>query len=486
MRQLLTESALIALTAGLLGIGIAVVATRAVARLIPPTIARIASIQISGSVLAFTLVVSLVAAILCGLAPALRGASVATHATLKDSARGARTRARRRFQAGLVVVELSLSLVLAVSAGLLINSFRRLSNADPGFRADHLVKMKVELAGPNYRRAVPRGQFFTALLDRARVLPGVQAVGAVSRFPLFDSNLTTSVTVEGGSAVPADQLPDFDYRLARGDYFAAMGIPLASGRAFTWTERTDSGSTPVAILNRSAATLLFGDRNPIGARVKMGGPTLFEVVGVVGDIRDASMRAAPRPQIYTSAQQLMPSTLTVVVRYRGGSGAVLAGVRGAMASLDPALPIFGVQTIDEVMATANRGDQFTTLLLSAFSTLALLLAAVGTYGVIAFGVSERTREIGVRMALGAQSSGVLAMVLREGVLLLALALPIATLGVWATSRGLRGLLFGVSPVDPLTLLAAVGTLLGATLVACYLPARRAASVDPMIAIRGAD
>jgi putative ABC transport system permease protein len=487
MRQLLTESALIALTAGLLGIGIAVVATRALARLIPPTIARIASIQISGSVLAFTLVVSVVAAILCGLAPALRGASVATHATLKDSARGARTRARRRFQAGLVVVELSLSLVLAVSAGLLINSYRRLSNADPGFRADHLVKMKVELAGPNYRQAVPRGQFFAALLDRARVLPGVQAVGAVSRFPLFDSNLTTSVTVEGGSAVPAEQLPDFDYRLARGDYFAAMGIPLVSGRAFTWTERTDSGSTPVAILNRSAATLLFGDRNPIGARVKMGGPAAFEVVGVVGDIHDASMRAAPRPQIYASAQQLMPSTLTVVVRYRGaGSSAVLAGVRGAMASLDPALPIFGVQTIGEVMATANRGDRFTTLLLSAFSTLALLLAAVGTYGVIAFGVNERTREIGVRMALGAQSSGVLAMVLREGMFLLALALPVATLGIWATTRGLRGLLFGVSPVDPLTLVGAVGTLLAATLLACYLPARRAASVDPLIAIRGAD
>jgi ABC-type antimicrobial peptide transport system permease subunit len=165
---------------------------------------------------------------------------------------------------------------------------------------------------------------------------------------------------------------------------------------------------------------------------------------------------------------------------------VLTGVRRAMASLDPTLPIFGVQTIDEVMATANRSDRFTTLLLSAFSTLALLLAAVGTYGVIAFGVTERTREIGVRMALGAQSSGVLAMVLREGVVLLAFALPIATLGVWAASRGLRGLLFGISPVDPLTLSAAVGTLLGATLLACYLPARRAAKVDPLIAIRGAD
>jgi putative ABC transport system permease protein len=487
VRQLLTESALIAAAAGVLGIGSAVVATRALSRLVPPTIARIASIHVSGRVLAFTLLVSLVAAILCGLAPALRGARDATQTALKDSSRGARTRARRRFQSGLVVAELSLSLVLAVSAGLLINSFTRLSKADPGFRADHLVKMKVSLTGPNYRQAAPRGQFFAALLDRLRALPGVQAVGTVSRFPLFDANITTKVIVEGGSAIAADKLPDFDYRIAGGDYFSAMGIPLVTGRLFTWNERTDSGATPVAILNRSAALALFGDRNPIGARVTLGsGGPLFDVVGVVGDIHDASLRETPRPQVYASAQQLMPSSLSLVVRYRGDAAPVLSGVRAAMSSLDPVQPLYAVQTIDEVMAAANRGDRFTTWLLSAFSTLALLLAAVGTYGVIAFGVNERTREIGVRMALGAQSAGVLAMVVREGLLLLAIALPVAMLGVWAAARGLRGLLFDVSPVDPLTLVAAFATLFGATLLACYLPARRAANVDPLIAIRGAD
>ena len=486
VRQLLTESALIAAAAGTIGVGIALIATRAIAHLVPPTIARIASIRVSAGVLAFTLAVSVVAALLCGLAPALRGARMAAHDTLKDSARGARSRARRRFQAGLVVVELSLSLVLAVSAGLLINSFARLSHADPGFRVDHLVKMKVELNGPNYRQPAARGRFFTGLLERVRALPGVQSIGTVSRFPLRESNLTTKVDVVGGSATPADQLPDFDYRLAGGDYFSTMGIPLVSGRAFTWNERTDSGSTPVAILNRTAVTALFRDRNPIGARLTMGGATAFEVVGVVADIHDASMRAEPRPQIYTSAQQLMPSALTIVVRHRGGEGAVVAGVRAALTSMDPAVPLSAVQTIDEVLSTATRSDRFTTLLLSAFSTLALLLAAVGTYGVIAFGVNERTREIGVRMALGAQSAGVLTMVLREGLVLLAVALPFAVLGVWGAARGLRGLLFGVSPVDPMTLTAAAATLLLATLLACYLPARRAARVDPLIAIRGAD
>ena len=487
VRQLLTESALIAASAGVIGIGIAMVATRALARIIPPTIARIATIEVNGTVLTFTLLVSAAAAIICGLTPALRGARATTHDTLKDSSRGSGSRRRRRFQAGLVVAELSLSLVLAVSAGLLINSFSRLSNANPGFRTDHVAKMKLALAGPRYRAPLARRELYTSLLEDIRVLPEVQAVGAVSRFPLYDPNVTTKVAAEGGET-SADKLPDFDYRVAAGDYFAAMGIPLISGRVFSWTERSDSGATPVAILNRTAAATLFGDRNPIGSRIKLGGSsgTSFEIVGVVGDIHDASIRAEPRPQVYTSAQQTMPSGLSLVVRYRGNETAVVTSVREALASLDPTLPLFAVQTIDEVMAAANRSDRFTTLLLSAFSTLALLLAAVGTYGVIAYGVNERTREIGVRMALGAQQSGVLAMVLREGLVLVAVALPIAMVGVWFAARGLSGLLFGVSPADPPTVAAAISTLLGATLLACYIPARRAAGVDPLIAIRSAD
>jgi putative ABC transport system permease protein len=241
------------------------------------------------------------------------------------------------------------------------------------------------------------------------------------------------------------------------------------------------------VLNRLGATLLFGDRNPIGERITLGGPQAFEIVGVVGDIHDASMREAPRPQVYLSAQQAAPSGLTIVARYRGGDErSVLKGIRAALASLDPTTPLFAVQTIDDVMSSATRSDRFTTLLLSAFSGLALLLAAVGTYGVIAYGVSERTREIGVRIALGADKFGVLSMVLREGVVLLAVALPIAMLGVWFASRGISGLLYRVSPADPLTLAVAATTLFIATLLACYGPARRAASVDPLTAIRGVE
>ena len=484
--QLLTESALIAVVAGVIGVVIAVVATSAMARLIPPTIARIAAIHVSGTVLVFTLGVSIAASLLCGLAPALRGARTSSQESLKDSARGNRTQSRRRLQSALVVAELSLSLVLAVSAGLLINSFARLSSMNPGFRTDHIVKMKLALPGARYRGAVPRGQFYGKLLPMLQTIPGVQSVGAVTRFPLLDPNITTSVA-RAGIDPTAEHLPDFDYRIAGGDYFATMGIPVVSGRVFTWNERSDSGATPVAVINRAGATLLFGDRNAIGERITLGASSPpIEVVGVVGDIHGASMREAPRPQVYLSAQQSPPSGVSIVIRYRGDEGPVLAAARRALASVDPTMPFFAVQTIDEVMSTATRSDRFTTVLLSTFSLLALLLAAVGTYGVIAFGVNERTREIGVRIALGADKSGVLSMVLREGVVLMAIALPIAMLGVWFASRGIGGLLYGVSPVDPLTLAIAVGTLFAATLLACYIPARRAASVDPLIAIRGVE
>jgi putative ABC transport system permease protein len=437
-------------------------------------------------VLAFTLLVSIAASVICGLAPALRGARAASHDSLKDSARGQRTRNRRRLQSTLVVAELSLSLVLVVSAGLLINSFARLSSKSPGFRADHLVKMKIALAGTRYRSPLARIQMYNTLLPALKALPGVESVGAVTRFPLFDANITTNVARVGVDPT-MQRTAGFDYRIAGGDYFSTMGIPLLSGRVFTWNERNDSAATPVAVVNKVGATLVFGNENPIGQRITLGGNgPAIEIVGVVGDVHDASIKEAPRPQVYVSMQQAGPSGLTLVVRYRGGEGPVLAGARRALSTIDPTTPFFAVQTIDEIMSAATRSDRFTTVLLASFSILALLLAAVGTYGVIAFGVSERTREIGVRIALGAEKSGVLAMVLREGVVLMAVALPLAALGVWFASRGIGGLLYGVSPVDPPTLIAAVGTLFVATLLACYIPARRAASVDPLIAIRGVE
>jgi predicted permease len=366
----------------------------------------------------------------------------------------------------------------------LVNSFVRLARTDPGFRTEHLVKMKIELAGPAYDHGVQRARFFATLLERIRALPGVRAAGTVSRFPFQASNITTTLSAEGADA--SDQGHDADLRRADADYFSVVGIPLLAGRFFTRNERTDSGATPVAIINRTAALTIFHDSNPVGRRVKMGTGPLFDVVGVIGDIHDGSLREAPRAQIYVSAEQTMWGAQTVVIRYDGSVGPLLTDVRGVLRSLDATTPMHGVQTIGEVMSGASLSDRFTTLLLSAFSSLALLLAAVGTYGVIAHGVNERTREIGVRMALGAERAGVLTMVLREGLVLLAIALPLAVVGVWVAAQSLRSLLFGVSPLDPATVLVAGGILAAATLAACYIPARRASRVDPLIAMRGAD
>jgi predicted permease len=484
-RQILTESGLIAAIAGVLGIVIAFGATTGIARVLPPAIARIGQIRLDGSVLLFTLALSVVAALLSGLAPAIQVSRGTALRALTETARGgAGSRHHRRVQRGLVVTELALALVLTVSAGLLINSFARLSRATTGFRADHIAKMKVSLVGPSYP-ALKRQQFYSSVTEQVRALPGVKAVGMVTRFPLRDGNITTNVAVEGTVLSAGAQYPDADMRQASSDYFSAMGIPLIEGRAFSANEPSDSTALPVAIVNRTAARTIFGGTNVIGKRAQLGGAAgpFFTVVGVVGDIVDASLKSPPRPQVYLSTQQTMPRSVSLVVRFEGPIAPVMNGVRRIVSTLDPKLPLYDVQTIEDVMLGASRSERFTTVLLSSFSFLALVLAALGTYGVIAQGVSERTREIGVRIALGATGANVRGMVLREGLSLIAIALPFAALGVFASSGAIRGLLFDVAPSDPMTVAAAAITLAAVTLLGCLIPAMRASRVDPTTAMR---
>ena len=485
-RQLFIESALLAASAGALGIAIAFGATRALSSVLPEAIARVGSARIDGRVLAFTLGVCVVVALLCGIAPALRGASGATRDVLPDAARGSsRGRAARRFHDALVVAELALAMVLAVSAGLLINSFAHLTATDPGFRTDHLVRMKVALPDEAYPRGVQTDRLFETLLRDAAALPGVRSAALVSRFPLHDGPLTSAVMVEGAAYAEGDQLPSAQYRLASAGYFRTMGIPVMTGREFLPTDKADSTSQLVVVINRTAATRFFGTPNAVGKRLRFGRPPqpFFTVVGVVGDIHDLSLREPPGSQVYVSSRQGLPTAGSIVIRYDGARASIVEGVRGIVRSLDKTLPVYDVQSIEDVMAAASVGERFTTALLSSFAVLALVLAALGTYGVIAYGVAERTREIGIRMALGARSGDVLAMVLREGMLLFAIALPIASVGVWWSNRALAGLLFGVVASDPATITAAAGTLAVATAVACFVPALRASRVDPTIAIK---
>lgn len=485
-RQLFIESALIAASSGALGIAFAFGATRALSGALPEAIARVGTVRVDARVLAFTLGVCVVVALLCGIAPALRGARGATHDVLPDAARGSsRGRAARRSHDALVVAELALAMVLAISAGLLINSFAHLTATNPGFRTDHLLRMKIALPDLAYRRGAQTDQFFETLLHEASSLPGARSAALVSRFPLHDGPLTSAILVEGAAYAVGDQLPSAQYRIASVGYFRTMGIPVLAGREFLATDKADSTSQLVAVVNRTAAVRFFGTPDAVGKRLRLGGATqpLFTVVGVVGDIHDLSLREAPNPQVYLSSRQGLPSAGSIVIRYDGARASIVEGVRGIVRSLDKSLPVYDVQSIEDVMAAASVGERFTTALLSSFAVLALVLAALGTYGVIAYGVAERTREIGVRMALGARSGDVLAMVLRRGMRLFAIALPIAFVGVWWSNRALAGLLFGVVPSDPATIAAAIGTLAAATAVACFVPALRASRVDPTVAIK---
>jgi putative ABC transport system permease protein len=266
-----------------------------------------------------------------------------------------------------------------------------------------------------------------------------------------------------------------------------MGIPLVAGRDFAATD-ADSGAAPVVIINQTAAATILHAANPVGRRIDFSGGKgpFVTIVGVVRDVHDASLREAPRAQVFLSTEQSPPSAASLAVHYSGDADAVIMSIRRIARSLDVTVPVFGIMTVDQVLDRASVADRFTMSLLSGFSALALLLAALGTYGVMAFGVTERTREIGVRMALGARGQDVSAMVLREGLVLLVVALPIALLGVWASTGVLRSLLYGVAATDPTTIVVAVAAAAAATLVACYVPARRAARVDPVAAIRGTD
>lgn len=487
-RQLLTESALIAGISGMLGIAIAFVATRVLATMLPASIAKIGVVRVDGAVLAFTLGVCVLVALLCGVGPALRGARSTVSQALNDAARGSsRGRAARRVHGALVVVEMALATVLVVSAGLLVNSFARLTRTQSGFRPDHIVRMRLALPAAAYPRDAKRDQFYQALFGRVRALPGVVAAGSITRFPLHDAgNITTQVIVEGATAPADKQYPASDLRQASPGYFSAMGIPLLAGRDFSDTDLPDSTSRTVAILNRTAALTFFHTTEAVGKRFRLSDTSspLVSVVGVVGDVHDASLKEAAHPQLFLSTRQTLPSSVSLAIRYRGSPDAVVAGVRRIVAELDSTLPVYDVQTIEDVLERASVGDRFITSLLSSFALLALVLAALGTYGVIAYGVAERTREIGVRMALGARAGEVLAMILREGVALFAIALAIAAAASWWATRALSGLLYGVSATDPATLAAAVAAMALATGLACYLPARRASRVDPTIAMRG--
>ncbi|MEJ2185864.1 MAG: ABC transporter permease [Gemmatimonadota bacterium] len=484
LRQFLTESVVLGLGGGVAGIGLAVLGVRAVNGVLAAAALPIpGNVVLNGRVLAFTTAAAVVAGILVGLVPALHASKPDLRDVLSADARSTTaSRSRLRLQRVFVTLEVALAVVLLMGGGLLVNSFLRMNAVDPGFRPDHMLTMRLTLAGERYShdQVAP---FFRELVERTAAIPGVSSAAVASQIPprLFTRR---PFAIEGAEPVEEGRLPTAFTTLVSPGYFSALGMSLLRGRVLT---EHDGPDAPLAVvINDVAADRYFPGQDPIGRRLRTGGPNgpWFQVVGVVRATRNRGLDVPPEPELFASTSQLPGAwnQLFLVLRTQGDPRAVLPAVRQQVRQLDPQQPVYMVRTMKESYAAASLQRRVATVALSLFAGFALLLAAVGIYAVVAYGVGQRTREIGLRMALGAGHGQVLRLVVRQALVPVAIGVAAGSVGALALSRVLSGLLFHVSAEDPLTL-AAVLLLFGSVgFLASYMPARRASKLDPVTAL----
>ncbi|HEX5714677.1 MAG TPA: ABC transporter permease [Thermoanaerobaculia bacterium] len=491
IRQLLTESLLLAALGCALGLLLAAWGIRALAAISPGDLVNLEGVGLNFQVLALTVAVSLVTGLLFGLAPAVEATRMNLGDALKEGGKGAGGHNARssRLRGALVVAEVALALVLLAGAGLLIKSFLRLQGIDPGFKQDNVLTMVMRLPGARYSENQQMVDFYREAGERLRALPGVLDAGMVNYLPLYGGlGARTDFTVEGRPLPPDGEGPGTDVRVTDASYFRAMGIPLLRGRGFTEAEISEARH--VVLINESMARQHFPGEDPIGKRITVSmsaEPAPTEIVGIVGDVRYESLVDEAYPTVYMPIPELTYPFMTLVLRTGAQKGSdplhIAPAVRKALREIDPDQPVSDVRTMDEVMSTAVARPRFNTLLLGLFAGLATLLAAIGIFGVMNYAVTLRTREIGLRMALGAKPGQVLMLVLRQGLLLTAIGVVAGLAGALALTRVMSGLLFGVGSTDPSTFAAIVLLLTFVSVIACYLPARRATRVDPQIALR---
>jgi predicted permease len=483
VQQSLVESVVLGLTGGVLGLVLMQIGVRVLLALAPPTVPRLGEVTPDLRVVAVTLAVALLTGIFVGLLPALTAAKANPHAVLQEQSRGnIGSTARRRVRAGLVMAEVALAVVLTAGAGLLLRSFVSLLNVDPGFRPEQLLTWQMNipdrLRTPDERRA-----FYLDFFERISALPGVLSVGGTTRLPLGSTSVTTSVDIEGRPLPPAE-LPEVELRRNLHDYFAAMGIPVLRGRGFT---AEDGPNAPlVVVINQTMARRLFPGSDPIGQRIRMGpGPSSawMTIVGIIGDIRHTGLEKDPAPELYVHYLQNPPVAPFIVIRTVGDPAALTEMVRREARAIDKDLPVYDLRTMLQVRSESVAERRFLLLLVGAFGLLALMLAAVGVYGVMSVAVSERTQEVGVRLALGAQPSGVLRMIVSHASRLTLAGIVIGLLLTWPLTPLLESQLFGVRAADPMTLVGVPMVLLVTAIIAALVPARRAMRVDPVQALR---
>ena len=487
VRQMLTESTVLSLLGGAGGLVLAMWGVDLLVALKPPNLPRLASIGIDGWVLAFTLGVSILTGVLFGLLPALNATRLEAGEALKESGRTSTGNAARlRARSLLVVSEIALALVLLIGAGLLIKSLWRLQTVDPGFNPEGLVTMRVELPEARYREIPKQTQFRERVLESINAIPGAQA-SMISELPMSGENLMHNFVIDGRTPLAPGTEPELETRTVAGDYFRTMGIPLIAGRDFGPQDR--DGAPMVGVVNQSFVREYFPNEDPIGGRIAWarGNPRKWmTIIGVVGDIKHYGFGLPELPAFYTSYMQLdqpWKRWMYVAVKSDRNAGALIGEVKSQIWKVDKAIPVTKLRSMAEVMAASLGAQRFNMTLMGIFAAVALVLAAVGIYGVVSYSVTQRTHEIGIRMALGAGSGDVLKIVLRQGLMLAGLGVGIGLGAALAVTRVMSTLLYGVSTTDPIVFGAISIVLAGVALGATFIPARRAAKVDPMIALR---
>jgi putative ABC transport system permease protein len=488
IRQLLTESLLLSGLGGAVGLLVAQWGTEALINTVPQNIPRAASIQLDAAVLGFTLLISLGTGIIFGLVPAWQASHVDLNMALKAGARGAGgSEGKHRVRNGLVMAEVALALVLLICAGLLIQSFARLGRISPGLRTDRLLTARISLPDMAYPRTPQIIAFFDQLLPRLQAIPGVESVSTIMPLPLSGSNMVSSFDIEE-HPLPEGRQPSSPTRVAGIDYFKTMGIPLRQGRTFAETDTFKS--TPVVIVNEKFAQKFFPGQNVIGKRIKPSwsaddGPELMRnIIGVVGNVKHLSLRGEDTPEVYLALSQMPFGSMSLVVRTKVSNPATItSAIRAELSAVDRNIPLTRVQIFDDYMSRSLAKMRFNTLLLSIFAGTALVLTAIGIYGVMAYSVTQRTSEIGIRIALGAGKSSIFRLVVGQAMMLIGISLVVGVAGAFAATRLLNSLLFGVGASDPATFVGIVLLVSAVAFLAAWLPARRATRVDPIIALR---
>jgi putative ABC transport system permease protein len=483
VRQMLTEGLLLALLAGSASLLLAHWALLAIVRFGPADIPRLASVSLNGAVLPFTMCVSVACAMLFAAIPALRLSALDTAGVVRASTSPGRDAGRWR--AALLIGEVALSMMLLAGAGLLLRSFVQLTSQNPGFDSSNVLTMSVSVPDAHYKNSAAMQSYWDETLTRLGRLPGLEAVGAVTPLPLSGDSFSSSFEIAGRSVAEKDE-PSAELRVASADYFSAMSIPLRRGRAFTDADRL--GAARVALISETAARMFFPEGDALGQKVKFGARGGYEknegeIVGIVGDVRHFGVDAPAPPTFYLPLAQSGMDAATIVIRTHGTPSALTQAARKMAQDLDRDA-LVGEPLLMDTLVSASLGQRrFYMMLLGGFAGLALVLAAVGLYGVISYSVAQRTQEVGIRVALGASGGQVVSMVMRQGLKLAGLGLAIGLALSLMLKSVLKGLLVGVSVSDPLTLAITAAVLLVVTLLATYVPARRAARVDPLVALR---